>query len=70
MGLANLRDWGGFVGRIGTVAGKRWVVCGVGWVRAGERVAREGDVFSGTGERMGRVNGLLGPTLAIRRTRT
>ena len=29
--------------------GRVWVVCGVGWVRAGERVARESDVFFGYG---------------------
>ena len=47
MGLANLRDWGGLVGRNGADVGTTWVMCGVGWVRAGERVAREGDAFFG-----------------------
>ena len=50
-----MRDWGGLVGRNGADVGTTWVVCGVGWVRAGERMAREGDVFFGYWERVGRV---------------
>ena len=50
-----MRDRDGLVGRNGADVGTAWVVCGVGWVRAGEWVARESDVFSGTGERVGRV---------------
>ena len=62
---------------LGRICGENWDSRGEevgrawGWMGQGrERVARQGDTFSGTGERMGRVNGLLGPTLATSRART